>query len=272
MPRQVAGVAVEVLGLRDVAKLILGPLGSAIDVTLRRKEHRCAAEAFKLIQLSLVRCSTVSGESAHPGATREAVQTAGQPEKEGSARLAGAEGSQSVNSAAKAAIAALRNVAMVMDDQDSLKEKRDALAQKLTPAAPRELINCLVGLCDKYGLEVEATGLRLAARHASQRCVVAQHGHQGQLIDSQHGTEGIDARVESASEVFPPAANRLPQTVMVQQPTLVMLPPPLSIRLDLDKYEQVDQDGAKVERIVIDCLNSGKITRNGMTGASQGGM
>ena len=64
MRRQVAGVAVEVLSLRDVAKLILGPLGSAIDVVLRRKEHRYAAEASKLIQLSLLRCSTVSGESA----------------------------------------------------------------------------------------------------------------------------------------------------------------------------------------------------------------
>ena len=64
MPRQVAGVAVDVMSLRDVAKLILGTPGSAVDVLLRRKEHRCAAEASKLIQLSLVRGSTVSGESA----------------------------------------------------------------------------------------------------------------------------------------------------------------------------------------------------------------
>jgi hypothetical protein len=285
-----------------------------------------------------------SHRGAHPGATREAVQTPGLPEKEGSAQPAGAGGSQSVNGAAKAAIAALRNMTMMMDDQDSLKEKLDAQAQKLTPAAPRELIKCLVGLCDKYGLEVEATGLRLAARHASQSCAVAHHGHQqqgvsvstplvlhqptknknkeqhrdgstssgggGEFVDNQQGTEGIGARVESAGGVFPRAASRRPQecsdthphqpirhppspakalcTSLPPQPlpqarpqplppslaearctNLVYEPDPVTISarlsyttalsstdLKLDEYEQVDQDGAQVERIVVDCLNS----------------
>jgi hypothetical protein len=109
---------------------------------------------------------------AKPGAASEAVQTPGLPEKEVTARPAGAGGSLSVNDAAKAAIAALRNATMVMDDQVSLAGKIGAQAQKLTPAAPRELIKCLVGLCDKYGLEVEATGLRLAARHATKNRIL----------------------------------------------------------------------------------------------------
>jgi hypothetical protein len=62
-PWQVDGVAVDGLTLNDVAKLVLGPLGSVIDVVLRRPEHGCAAESSKLIRLSLVRGWSVNKES-----------------------------------------------------------------------------------------------------------------------------------------------------------------------------------------------------------------
>jgi hypothetical protein len=75
--------------------------------------------------------------------------------------------STAVNDASKAAIAALGNVTMSAVDQAILREKMDANAQKLTPAAPQELVQCVVGLCNKYKLEVEASELRLAARSAT---------------------------------------------------------------------------------------------------------
>ena len=62
-PWQIDGVAVDGLGLKDVAKLVLGPLGSAIDVVLRRPERHGAAEGSKLIRLSLVRGWGVTDES-----------------------------------------------------------------------------------------------------------------------------------------------------------------------------------------------------------------
>jgi len=214
---------------------------------------------------------------AHPGAASEAVQRPGLLEKEGSARPAGAGGSQSVNGAAKAAVSALRNVTMVMDDQDSLKENLDAQAQKLTPAAPRELIKCLVGLCDKYGLEVEATGLRLAARHASQSCAVAQHGHQQQCVSVStplvlHPPSPAKALCTSLAhqplpqarpQPLPPALAEARCTKLVYEPDPVTISARLSyttalssMDLKVDEYDQVDQDGAQVERIVVDCLNS----------------
>jgi hypothetical protein len=75
--------------------------------------------------------------------------------------------STAVNDASKAAIAALGNVTMTAVDQAILRKKMDDNAQELTPAALQELVKCVVGLCNKYKLEVEASELRLAARSAA---------------------------------------------------------------------------------------------------------
>jgi hypothetical protein len=75
----------------------------------------------------------------------------------------------SVNDAAKAAIAALGKVTTSADDQAILRKMVEANAHKLTPAAPKELVQLLVELCYKHKLEAEASELRLAARGATLR-------------------------------------------------------------------------------------------------------
>jgi len=126
---------------------------------------------------------------------------------------------RSINASAKAAIAALRNERLAVDDQALLQEKLDAHAHKISGSAPRELIQCVVWLCDKYDLEAEASRLRLAARRASRDCAASQpHQPQTHTGQRQDGWGGGNAASQSALSPDPHAACRRQREILDTPP------------------------------------------------------